>query len=113
MKTNMKVRTALLVKQMAQWKFAEILGTSESAISRAFRKEWTQEAQEAAVELIMGERTDREEVWKIIKRGGARDTQRRKDGNLYPSQERAYVEKTIREVEEAEARRELERAGYL
>lgn len=50
--TNEKVRTALFVNNVRQWKLAEKLGMSESALCRKLRNELPNEEQEKLVEII-------------------------------------------------------------
>ncbi len=50
--TNEKVRTALFVNNVRQWRLAEKLGVSESVISRKLRTELPDEEQQKLVEII-------------------------------------------------------------
>ena len=112
-KTNRKVRAAMLEYDMPQWVLADLLDVSEQSVSRAFRYEWTEEAQQALIDFIHGTRADATEVWRIVRHGGGRTSNLRKDGTLFPSQEKAYADRVIQQVEYIEAQEALRRKGYL
>lgn len=112
-KTNLKVRAAMLEYDMPQWVLADLLDVSEQSVSRAFRYEWSEEAQQAAIDFIHGTRTDASEVWNIIKHGGGRTYNCRVDGSFFPSQEKAYADRIVQQVEYVEAQELLRRKGYL
>lgn len=112
-KTNMRVRAAMLEYDMPQWVLADLLDTSEQSVSRAFRYEWSDEAQDAVVDFIHGKRTDADAVWNIVKHGGGNTRNCRADGTMYPSQEKAYADRIIQQVEYVEAQELLRRKGYL
>lgn len=112
-KTNTKVRAVMLEYDMPQWVLADLLDVAETSISRAFRYEWTEEAQEAVIDFIYGKRTDAETVWSIVRHGGGNTRNCRKDGTLFPSQEKAYADRILQQVEIIEAREALKKQGYL
>lgn len=111
--TNAKVRTAMAVHGLYQWMLAEMLGWSETTLSRALRYEWTDEAQDAVIELINGERDDPAEVREIIKHGGGRTSNYRKDGTIYESQLNHYADEICKQVDYVEAVQYLVKKGYL
>lgn len=112
-KTNAKVRAVMLEYDMPQWVLADLLDVGEQSVSRAFRYEWNEEAQQACIDFIRGERTDAQEVWRIIRHGGGVTRNGRKDGTVYPSQEKAYADRIIQQVEYIEAQELLRHKGLL
>lgn len=52
MLNNQKVRFALLENNMKQWELADLMGVSETVLSRRLRKELPEEEQERIVALI-------------------------------------------------------------
>ena len=112
-RTNLAVRSAMLEYGMPQWVLADLLDISETTFSRAFRYEWTEEAQKAVIDFIHGTRTDAHEVWQIVKAGGGKTHSCKPDGSLYPSQEKQYADRVIQQVEYIEAQEMLRRKGYL
>lgn len=112
-KTNMKVRAVMLAYDLPQWVLADMFNVSETSVSRAFRYEWSEEAQQACIDFIKGQRTDAAEVWNKIRKGGGNTRCCKTDGTVYESQEEAYCDRIIRQVEYVEARELLKKKGYL
>ncbi len=51
-KTNIEIRKAMVENSLAQWELAELIGISESTMSRKFRREMSDKEQKLIVSII-------------------------------------------------------------
>ena len=51
-KANMKIRVAMMEKNLRQWELARLLGVSESTVWRMLREELPKEEQDAIITKI-------------------------------------------------------------
>ena len=112
MKTNLKVRAALVANGMRHWQLADLLQMSDNRLSVFFRYEWDEDLQDKIVSVIEGENFEIMEIRRrlIAQRPEKLQIRREKihDDEYYAGK---YADMIIQQVDYLERNREDEKLG--
>lgn len=108
MKNNILIRIKLMEKDISQWEFGEMLGVSESTISRWLRKGLDEETQKMICEFLDGNKKLKPH---ILYRLGYQPQRPKKQMSADRLAE-AYADRIAKDVEWQEKRRADEEEWY-